>query len=124
MTEKAPAGDAVETSNGVDRSYSFTSSPAVPTTNILVPLLENVTSCGTFSCNATEKAPAGDAVETSNVPMMRLPAVSRTAPGSIVNSGAVSPATVAGCDEVRLNEMVAESAAVLSSPAVRVTPPV
>ena len=56
--------------------------------------------------------------------MMRLPVVSCTAPGSIVNSGAVSPVTVVMCDAVRVKEITLPSAAVPSSPAVRVTPPV
>ena len=40
---------------GVDRVYSFTLSLPLPTTNILVPLLENVTPCGRFSCDPTAK---------------------------------------------------------------------
>ena len=56
----------METPNGVDRSYSFTASPEIPTTNILVPSLENATPCGEVSCDATGKKSTKDAVETSN----------------------------------------------------------
>ena len=63
------------------------------------------------------------AVETSNVPTMGFPAVSRTAPGSMVSSGVSSPLTAARLDSVRANEMVSASAVVSSSPAVRVMPP-
>ena len=52
---------------------------------------------GSVSSDETEVASTKTAVETSNVPTIRLSDVSRTAPGSIVSSGVVSPATVARC---------------------------
>ena len=61
-------------------------------------------------------------VEASKVSTMRLPDTSRTAPGSIVSLGAVSPATAARCGAVRVNEIVAPSASVTSSPVLRVVP--
>jgi hypothetical protein len=69
----------VDASKGVDSVYSFTSSPASPITNILVPSLENAMSVGVVSCNDMEVAVTKEAVEASKVPTMRLPDVSRTA---------------------------------------------
>ena len=112
----------VEASNGVDSVYSFTSSPAVPITNILVPSFENAMSVGAFSCGRMLVASTNVRVEASKVPTMRLPDASRTAPGSIVSSGAASLATAVRCGSVRVNEIVAPSATVTSSPAVRVVP--
>ena len=116
---------AVETSKAVDSSYWFMSSPVAPTTNILVPSFENVTPCGPVSCDEMSKGGGTKtAVETSNVPSMGFPDASCTAPGSMVSSGVVSPATAVRCGAVRVNEIVVPSAAVPSSAAVRVMPPV
>ena len=115
---------AVERSKAVDSAYSFISSPSLPTTNILAPSFENAMPVGESSCDKTSKGGSTNvAVEISNVPSIVLPDVSRTAPGWIVSSGVVSPAIVARCDAVRLNEIVAPSAAVSSSPALNVIPP-
>ena len=96
-----------------------------PTTNILVPSFENAMPYGLMSCDETSKGGMTKvAVETSKVPSIRLPDVFRTAPGSIVSSGVVSPATVARCDEVRVKEIVASSEVVSSSLTLRVMPPV
>ena len=89
---------AVEISKAADSVYSFMSCPIMPTTNILVPSLENAMPVGLESCEETSKGGGTKvAVEASKVPSMRFSDVSRTAPGSIVSSGVVSPATVARC---------------------------
>ena len=124
VTLKASTKSAVEASHGEVRSYSFTAPPVAPITNIFVPLLENAMPFGLLSCILTKVASTKEAVRTSNVPTMGFPAVSRTAPGSTVSSGVVSPATVARCDSVSVNVSVTPSASVTSSDAVRVTPPV
>ena len=121
-TEMAETLTAVETSKGVDSSYSSTLSTILPTTNILPPSLENAMPCGPELCGKTEKESTKTAVEASKVPMIRFPDTSRTAPGSIVSSGAASPTAAARRVVFRLNEIVAPSATVPSSPAVRVTP--
>ena len=108
--EVASTKDRVEASKGVDRLYSFTSSPEPPTTNILVPSLENAMPRGLSSCADMEVASTKDRVEASKVPTMGLPDSSRTAPGSIVSSGVASPASAARCDGVRANDTVAPSA--------------
>ena len=123
-TENVWVMEAAETSNGVDRVYSFTLSAPLPTTNILAPSFEKVTSLGNRSCDATENARVMEAAETPKVLAMAFPDASRTAPGSIVSSGAASTATAALCDGVRINDIALPSAAVSSSPAVRVIPPV
>ena len=65
-TEKASTKVAVEASKAVDSAYSFTSSPAVPITNILAPSFENAMPRGPASCDETEKVTlAKAAVETS-----------------------------------------------------------
>ena len=80
---------------------------------------------GAVSCDETEVALTKTAVEASKVPSIRLLDVSCTAPGSIVSSGVVSPATVARCDRVRVKEIVASSSEVVpNSPALKVMPPV
>ena len=117
----ASTNDLVEASKGVDRSYSFTSSPVLPITNILVPSFENAMPRGELSCDM-EVVSTNFPVEASNVLTMRLPDSSRTAPGSIVSSGVASPATAARCGAVRVNDTVAPSASVSSSPALRVVP--
>ena len=125
-TEKLTlAEEAVEMSKGSESVYSFISPPpSSPITNIFLPSLENAMSVGEDSCDETEKLTlAKSAVETSKEPSMRLSDVSRTAPASIVSSGVVSPATVSRCDAVRLNEIVAPSTVVSSSPAVKAMPP-
>ena len=124
-TEKASTESGVEMPKGVDNVYSFISPlPSSPITNIFLPSLENTMPVGEGSCDETEKVtPVKAAVETSKEPSMRLPDVSRTAPASTVSSGSVSPATVSRCDAVRLNEIVAPSTVVSSSPAVKVMPP-
>ena len=71
-----------------------------------------------------EVASTKTAVEASNVPTIRLPDVSCTAPGSIVSSGVVSPVTVVRCDAVRINEIAVLLATVTNSPVLKVMPPV
>ena len=56
LTLKASTKLAVETSKPVVKVYSPTSSPIAPITNILVPSLLKVTSCGEDSWVATLKA--------------------------------------------------------------------
>ena len=55
-TLKASTKLAVDTSKPVVKVYSFTSLPAAPITNILVPSLLKVTPCGEDSWVATLKA--------------------------------------------------------------------
>ena len=56
LTEKVTSAKAaVETSKGVASVYSFTSSPIVPITNILVPSFETATPVGEVSSEATSK---------------------------------------------------------------------
>ena len=55
----------VEASKGVDRSYSFTSSPVLPITNILAPSLENAMPVGLVSCSDMGVASTKDRVEAS-----------------------------------------------------------
>ena len=112
----------VETSKGADSAYSFTALREAPITNILVPSLENVMPVGERSCDLMEVASTNVRVEASKVPTMRLPDVSLTAPGSIVSSCLPIAATAARCAAFRVNEIVAPSAVVSSSSAVRVTP--
>ena len=46
----------VDASKGADSVYSFTSFPAMPITNILVPSLENAMPRGSTSCDRMEVA--------------------------------------------------------------------
>ena len=69
---------AVETLNGVVRVYSCMAFLPSPTTNILAPSFENTMPDGPVSCAVTLNEWANAAVETSKVPIIRLPEVSRT----------------------------------------------
>ena len=54
-TEKLSEKEAVDMSNPVDNAYSYTASPAVPQTNILVPSELKAIPVGTLSCELTSK---------------------------------------------------------------------
>ena len=56
-----PANTAVDTSKGVERSYSLISSPIIPITNILIPLVLKTKDCGDVSYPATENRSASPA---------------------------------------------------------------